>query len=99
MWKKTNDTSHAEERLGNTASQSFFNSQALRMRTRHSARPWVQREGGNTMPEDMCYNSGPDNELICDQRGTIAIKVDHERLPGDSNIGAVFKYIFWTPNS
>lgn len=51
------------------------------------------------MPEDMCYNSGPDNELICDQKGTIAIKVDHERLPGDSNIGAVFKYIFCTPNS
>lgn len=69
------------------------------MRTRHSARLWVQREGGNTMPEDMCYNSGPDNESICDQRGTIAIKVDHERLPGNSNIGAVFKYIFCTPNS
>lgn len=45
------------------------------------------------MPEDICSNSGPDNESICDQRGSIAIKVDHERLPGNSSIGAVFKCI------
>lgn len=51
------------------------------------------------MPEDMCCNSGPDNESISDQKGSIAIKVDHERLPGNSNIGAVFKCIFCTPNS